>query len=239
MKLYVEDHKAHFGPVDIALSMNSTLGDLKDFVTEKYGFPRESQKWIIGKLLLNDKKIELKTSVMKSGANSIYLYIITVNAKKTVEPVETKGGTGGPEKPKAAAEPKDEVKKAEEKEANNTGANKATKAKNNAVMFQYEKLENLNLIPNVEEFVCQICFLDIEPGDGVVLRECLHTFCKYVGNSQLPNVVCIALRFRDCLVGTIEHAEDAAVKCPYKDNSYSCDMRILDREIKAVRASFS
>ena len=42
----------------------------------------------------------------------------------------------------------------------------------------YKQLENLDIIPNAETFECAVCFLDIEPGDGVVLRECLHTFCK-------------------------------------------------------------
>ena len=42
----------------------------------------------------------------------------------------------------------------------------------------YKQLENLDIIPNAENFECTICYLDVEPGDGVVLRECLHTFCK-------------------------------------------------------------
>ena len=42
----------------------------------------------------------------------------------------------------------------------------------------YKQLENLDIIPNAETFECAVCFLDIEPGDGVVLRECLHSFCK-------------------------------------------------------------
>ena len=42
----------------------------------------------------------------------------------------------------------------------------------------YKQLENLDIIPNAENFECTICYLDIEPGDGVMLRECLHTFCK-------------------------------------------------------------
>ena len=42
----------------------------------------------------------------------------------------------------------------------------------------YRQLENLDIIPNAETFECTICYLDIEPGDGVMLRECLHTFCK-------------------------------------------------------------
>jgi len=80
----------------------------------------------------------------------------------------------------------------------------------------YKQLENLDIIPNAETFECAICFLEIEPGDGVVLRECLHTFCKL------------------CLAETIEHSDAPKVKCPFKDEAYSCDMDLLEREIKAL-----
>jgi len=72
------------------------------------------------------------------------------------------------------------------------------------------------IIPNAENFECVICFLDTEPGDGVVLRECLHTFCRI------------------CLSAAIEHSDSPKVKCPYKDEDYSCEMDILEREIKAL-----
>ena len=39
---------------------------------------------------------------------------------------------------------------------------------------------------------------------------------------------------RPCLKGTIQNAETAVVKCPYTDQDYSCDMQLLDREIKSV-----
>lgn len=35
-----------------------------------------------------------------------------------------------------------------------------------------------NLIINVTEADCPICFSALQPGEGVVLRECLHTFCR-------------------------------------------------------------
>lgn len=38
--------------------------------------------------------------------------------------------------------------------------------------------EELNLIPNNTEIDCPICFCTIQPGEGVVLRECLHAFCR-------------------------------------------------------------
>lgn len=35
-----------------------------------------------------------------------------------------------------------------------------------------------SLIPNPEEFDCGICYVPVDPGEGVVLRECLHRFCR-------------------------------------------------------------
>ena len=36
------------------------------------------------------------------------------------------------------------------------------------------------------------------------------------------------------MAGAIEHCDAPQVTCPFKDDSYSCDMTLLDREIKAV-----
>ena len=41
------------------------------------------------------------------------------------------------------------------------------------------------LIANQEEIECPICFDTIPIGEGVVLRECLHSFCRYVAGGNL------------------------------------------------------
>ncbi|TWW61894.1 Zinc finger-containing protein 1 [Takifugu flavidus] len=71
--------------------------------------------------------------------------------------------------------------------------------------------EEQNLIPNSTEIECPICFSAIQPGEGAVLRECLHAFC------------------RDCLTGTIVNSRDAEVACPE-----ACESKLQDREIKAL-----
>lgn len=71
--------------------------------------------------------------------------------------------------------------------------------------------EDQHLIPNATATDCPICFCPLEPEEGIVLRECLHTFC------------------RDCLKGTIVNSNDAEVSCPEK-----CDSKLLDREIQAL-----
>ena len=52
--------------------------------------------------------------------------------------------------------------------------------------------------------------------------------------SFFPPVLFFISVSRDCLAGTIQHASNVAVKCPFKDDKYSCDMALLDREIRAV-----
>lgn len=84
---------------------------------------------------------------------------------------------------------------------------------------QYQLLVNLerqDLIPTVEHFECPVCISECGPADGVVLRECLHNFC------------------RTCLIHTVQFSEDAEVKCPYRDKEYACDGVLQDREIKAL-----
>ncbi|XP_025829856.1 uncharacterized protein LOC108736336 [Agrilus planipennis] len=89
-----------------------------------------------------------------------------------------------------------------------------TKAKEH--YMQLVNLDNADLVENVKPFECLICFLEIGPGQGVTLRECLHQFCK------------------PCLAHTIQFSEEAQVKCPYRDEQYSCEIALQDREIKAL-----
>lgn len=45
----------------------------------------------------------------------------------------------------------------------------------------YQKLVNLDnedLVRSVEGFECLVCLSECLVGDGVVLRECLHQFCR-------------------------------------------------------------
>ncbi|KAJ8358634.1 hypothetical protein SKAU_G00151590 [Synaphobranchus kaupii] len=72
------------------------------------------------------------------------------------------------------------------------------------------------IVPNTEELECPICLTAIPPGEGAILRECLHGFCK------------------DCLNGTINNSMDAEVTCPYVDENYACDTKLQDREISSV-----
>lgn len=84
---------------------------------------------------------------------------------------------------------------------------------------QYEELLTLEegeIIECYEEFECLICTMEYGIGEGFMLRECLHVFCK------------------ECLSHQIINSESPEVKCPYMTDDYSCDCFLQDREIRSA-----
>ncbi|KAA0187120.1 hypothetical protein HAZT_HAZT002690, partial [Hyalella azteca] len=77
-------------------------------------------------------------------------------------------------------------------------------------------LEKNALVSCNESFECRVCFTVVPRNAGVVLRECLHVFC------------------RECLANAVRYSDTAAVKCLYRDHQYSCDATIQEREVKAL-----
>lgn len=82
--------------------------------------------------------------------------------------------------------------------------------------LQHVQLEQRSLVLNAEPAECPVCYAALAPGEAVVLRECLHTFC------------------RECLQGTIRNSQEAEVSCPFIDDTYSCPGKLLEREIRAL-----
>ncbi|XP_055473966.1 ranBP-type and C3HC4-type zinc finger-containing protein 1 isoform X3 [Psammomys obesus] len=82
--------------------------------------------------------------------------------------------------------------------------------------LQHVQLEQRSLVLNAEPAECPVCYSVLAPGEAVVLRECLHTFC------------------RECLQGTIRNSQEAEVSCPFIDSTYSCPGKLLEREIRAL-----
>ncbi|KAK6632404.1 hypothetical protein RUM44_007446 [Polyplax serrata] len=87
---------------------------------------------------------------------------------------------------------------------------------NNIHYKELMELQDAELVPNLEPFSCPVCMVDYSPGEGIILKDCLHTFC------------------RPCLQDTVKYSEDAEVKCPYLDDKYSCMSVLQQREIKAL-----
>ncbi|XP_056290201.1 ranBP-type and C3HC4-type zinc finger-containing protein 1 [Pseudoliparis swirei] len=77
-------------------------------------------------------------------------------------------------------------------------------------------MDGQDLLPNPESVDCRICYVDLKPGEGVLLRECLHCFC------------------RECLRSVIMLSEEPEVACPYRDDTYSCACCLQEREIRAL-----
>lgn len=82
--------------------------------------------------------------------------------------------------------------------------------------LQHIQLEQRSLVLSAEPAECPVCYSALGPGEAVVLRECLHAFC------------------RECLQGTIRNSQEAEVSCPFIDNTYSCPGKLLEREIRAL-----
>ncbi|XP_039900051.1 ranBP-type and C3HC4-type zinc finger-containing protein 1 [Simochromis diagramma] len=77
-------------------------------------------------------------------------------------------------------------------------------------------MDGQDLVPNPESVECRICYAGLQPGDGILLRECLHCFC------------------RECLRSVIMLSEEPEVSCPYRDDTYSCSCFLQEREIRAL-----
>ncbi|XP_020781283.1 ranBP-type and C3HC4-type zinc finger-containing protein 1 isoform X2 [Boleophthalmus pectinirostris] len=77
-------------------------------------------------------------------------------------------------------------------------------------------LDGQDLVPNPEPVDCRICYSELQPGEGVLLRECLHCFC------------------RSCLRSVIMLSEEPEVSCPYRDDTYACACSLQEREIRAL-----
>ncbi|XP_014212773.1 uncharacterized protein LOC106642489 [Copidosoma floridanum] len=84
---------------------------------------------------------------------------------------------------------------------------------------RYEELmslENCDVISNSEPIECPVCFMIFAPAEGVILRDCLHSFCRM------------------CIANVVRYCEEAEVKCPYRDADYTCESTLQEREIKAL-----
>ncbi|XP_074115919.1 uncharacterized protein LOC141538386 isoform X2 [Cotesia typhae] len=121
----------------------------------------------------------------------------TVNSDLTNEPGENEKVDNTPDQGAVALPKNDDVNKMEQYK-------------------QLMMLENCDIVLNVEPIECPICFVVYDPLEGVVLRDCLHSFC------------------RGCIENTIKYCNEAEVKCPYRDSDYTCESTLQEREIKAL-----
>lgn len=98
-----------------------------------------------------------------------------------------------------------------QKEKSNDEHNKL-QTKTSDVYKELVQLEQQALVPNAESFECGVCMEEYTPGHGVVLRECVHIFC------------------RDCLADVVRHCDDPDIPCP----AMGCRGMLQEREIRAL-----
>lgn len=85
---------------------------------------------------------------------------------------------------------------------------------NTSVFNDSMKMSEDSIINTKEPANCGVCKREIDVGRGIVLKGCLHTFC------------------RRCLVHSIENSKTAVMMCPSK--MVCCQGEVRDDEIKAM-----
>ena len=79
-----------------------------------------------------------------------------------------------------------------------------------------QDLENMSYVKNMTAFDCLICLSKIEIGQGVVLKNCLHSICL------------------ECFTEHVKMCDDPEVICPFYSDKGSCQFMIQEREIRAI-----
>lgn len=231
VNMYIEDKLAHQGPIPLQLPTRMTVAELKTKIHTEFEIPTNVQRWIIGKNLADHDGATLDELHAVDGS-PVFLYLVAPelhidNAVQANKPQPTE------EVPEELPQdPPTEVLQTNEEKQETTETDKIISTTNehqqeaaetdmseDAKIGRYEELislENWDVIPNSEPIECPICFVTYGPREGVILRDCLHMFC------------------RSCIANTIAYCEEAEVKCPYRDPDYTCESTLQEREIKAL-----
>nr|XP_032529557.1 uncharacterized protein LOC116779402 [Danaus plexippus plexippus] len=190
IEIWVEDKEAARGPIRMKVKRKAVMGDLKRQADAVLGLEIRLQRWIIGKNLCTNDDTPLLTLAGPDFKAPFYLCL--------VEP-----GTN-----------KDDTSKVSEisNDNNKNVPNKINNKETGDVYSELIKLEQQALVPNTEDFECGVCIEQCPMGNGAVLRECIHTFC------------------RECLSDVVRHSQEATVSCP----AIGCPGTLQEREIRAL-----
>ncbi|XP_015607578.1 uncharacterized protein LOC107273668 isoform X2 [Cephus cinctus] len=222
VNMYIEDKLAHQGPIPLQLPVATTVAQLKAKIFAEFEIPANVQRWIIGKNLADNDNSTLDELQAVDGS-PIFLYLVAPElqneeiipadkpaVEKTSETIEV--SKEPEEQPPEAPAPEVETEKIEEVPQEESTPEEIKQERYEELM----SLENCDVIPNSEVIECPICFMTYGPREGVILRDCLHMFC------------------RTCIANTILYCEEAEVKCPFRDTVYTCESTLQEREIKAL-----
>ncbi|XP_061095023.1 ranBP-type and C3HC4-type zinc finger-containing protein 1 [Conger conger] len=181
--------------VTVKVFPHMNVASLKQQVCQEYGFHPRVQRWVIGQCLCTEPRSLASYGVKRDG-DTAFLYLLSARQSDTWE------------EPPALT-----VMLSLSLLLLVRQAREAERRENFARLVM---MDGQDLVPNPESVDCRICYLDLQPGDGVLLRECLHCFC------------------RDCLRSVVLMCEEPEVACPYRDDSYACDSTLQEREIRAL-----
>lgn len=79
------------------------------------------------------------------------------------------------------------------------------------------ELENHDFVENRSAFNCAMCLTDIDPGDGIMLKNCLHEYCK------------------GCLGRHIKASDEVEIQCPFvAEDGTRCEGVLQDRELRSL-----
>ncbi|XP_070149837.1 uncharacterized protein [Polyergus mexicanus] len=233
VNMYIEDKLAHQGPIPLQLPVRMTVAELKTKIHMEFEIPTNVQRWIIGKNLADHDEATLDELHAVDGS-PVFLYLVApeLHIDNVMQINKTPSAENKTLEELPQDNPSTEVLQIIEKNQGTVEKEEIISAINEHLrettetdvsedikMARYEELislENWDVIPNSEPIECPICFVTYGPSEGVILRDCLHMFC------------------RPCIANTIEYCEEAEVKCPYRDTDYTCESTLQEREIKAV-----
>ncbi|RXN04352.1 ranBP-type and C3HC4-type zinc finger-containing 1-like protein [Labeo rohita] len=233
-------------PITVMVPLYMTISELKEKISNDYGFHPSLQRWVIGRRLAQDKDTLFHYGV-KDHDDSAFLFILSAQAANLSREQERKEkedrridvgwscpgctflnkptrpgcemcGTERPDNyvvPDMYQPDEAETRRLQQEELASLQYEQSLNDERERNFQQLLETDAHSLVANVVELECAICFCNIMPGEGAVLRECLHSFC------------------RECLKETVLNCMDAEVACPHRDDAYSCNCKLQDREIKS------
>ncbi|XP_063529332.1 uncharacterized protein LOC134740699 [Cydia strobilella] len=194
IEVWIEDREAARGPIRMNMPQVSVMGDLRRQANASFGLAAHLQRWIVGRTLCTDDNTPLNTLAGPKFDAPFYLCLVEADTNK---PTALRPGSSSNNKTEDENQNIDQP----------NGENKATD-----VYAELVLLERRALVPNAEVFECGVCMENYQPGEGAVLRECVHTFCM------------------ECLSDVVKHSEEPAVSCP----AMGCPGFLQEREIRAL-----
>ncbi|XP_063617583.1 uncharacterized protein LOC134790648 [Cydia splendana] len=194
IEVWIEDREAARGPIRMNMPRVSVIGDLRRQANASFGLAAHLQRWIVGRTLCTDDNTPLNMLAGPKFDAPFYLCLVEPDTNKQTAL-----------RPGSSSNNKTEDKNQNVDLPN--GENKATD-----VYAELVLLERRALVPNAEVFECGVCMENYQPGEGAVLRECVHTFCM------------------ECLSDVVKHSEEPAVSCP----AMGCPGFLQEREIRAL-----